>query len=213
MIDIISKPYPGSALTPGTSTPGETRQSFGGVGRNVAEGLARVLLPTRRAVGSGGAADNDGKENVDDGRSPGAEISLIAAVGADDAGRALVAGCEEVGINARGTVEVRPDGAQTKRGSRDGGGAVDCAGTASYVAVLGGDGELVAAVADMRIMEKMTAVSTLRKRVTLARFSLSNGPMFSYFSLYQLAPQLAADTNRTRNTIDIGAFRHGEREK
>lgn len=149
--DIVSKPYAGSVLTPGTSTPGVTRQSFGGVGRNIAEGLARVLLSRGETL----AADGNG------GGDCGAEITLVSAVGADDAGKALVAGCEQAGVSAQATVEVGL-GAQ-----RDGGGA---AGTASYVAMLGGDGELVAAVADMRVLETMTAVRTPRK-VLRAEFS------------------------------------------
>lgn len=136
--DIISKPYSGSVLTPGTSTPGVTRHSFGGVGRNVAEGLAILLLARGETQAAGGNDSSD------------CEITLVSAVGADDAGRALVAGCEQVGVSAQATVEVGLDA------ERGGGGP----GTASYVAMLGGDGELVAAVADMRVLETMTAVRT-----------------------------------------------------
>lgn len=141
--DIVSKPSPGSTLRPGTSTPGETRQSFGGVGRNVAEGVARVLDARRseRAL-----SDDQLRTGVDR-----TSVTLVSTVGADDAGKALVASCEDFGVNAAATVEMGYPGQ-----ARAGGG--DEAGTASYVAVLGGDGDLVAAVADMRIFERMTAV-------------------------------------------------------
>lgn len=148
--DIVSKPYPGSVLTPGTSTPGVTRQSFGGVGRNVAEGLARVLLARGETLAAGGNDSSDCD----------AEITLVSAVGADDAGRALVAGCEQVGVSAQVTVQVGLDA------ERDEGGP----GTASYVAMLGGDGELMAAVADMRVLETMTAVRTHGKCYCGQRF-------------------------------------------
>lgn len=137
MVDTVSRPEPGCALTPGTSTPGETQRSFGGVGRNVAEGLARLLLLSS-------SARPDGSDKA-------AEITLVAAVGADDAGRALVNACEEAGVCARDTVEVGSEGHRHALAETE-------AGTASYVAVLGGDGDLVAAVADMRVMERMTPV-------------------------------------------------------
>lgn len=148
VVDTVSRPEPGCALTPGTSTPGETQQSFGGVGRNVAEGLARLLLLSSSARPDGKEVDENEER---DGRDRGAEITLVAAVGADDAGRALVNACEEAGVCARDTVEVGSEGDHNRL-------TVTEAGTASYVAVLGGDGDLVAAVADMRVMERMTPV-------------------------------------------------------
>ena len=144
--DIVSKPRPGSALTPGTSNPGETRRSFGGVGRNVAEGLARLLQMPLVPPSEEGVERNEGNDGM------GGDITLVSAVGADDAGRALVAACEKAGVSALGTVEVAPPADEDDR-----------VGTASYVAVLGGDGDLVAAVADMRVMDRMTGVS---KRTT-----------------------------------------------
>ncbi|CAM9767900.1 unnamed protein product, partial [Hapterophycus canaliculatus] len=144
--DVVSKPLAGTALTPGTSTPGETRQSFGGVGRNVAEGIARLL----RAGGSDSEVPNS--RDSSGSSTDRASVALVSAVGADDAGGALVASCEECGVNAAETVEVG-DAGQTQVDGRDG----DGVGTASYVAVLGGDGDLVVAVADMRVFEKMTS--------------------------------------------------------
>lgn len=163
--DIVSKPYPGTALTLGTSNPGETRQSFGGVGRNVAEGVARVLLgrPSLNDRGGGGGSGSSGNSrgSVGSNGSGGgsgsgvADVTLVAAVGADDVGRALIAGCEDAGVNAEATVEVVSG---TGRGGGTDGGELN-PGTASYVAILGDDGDLVTAVADMRVMERMTAVS------------------------------------------------------
>lgn len=160
--DIVSKPYPGTALSPGTSNPGETRQSFGGVGRNVAEGIARVLLGRQGLMGAtdcdGGSSSSGSSSGSDGGGGNGvADVTLVAAVGADDVGRALVAGCEDVGVSAEATVEVVSG---TGQGGRAGGSEVN-AGTASYVAILGDDGDLVTAVADMRVMDRMTAVSLI----------------------------------------------------
>jgi Flp pilus assembly protein TadG len=40
--DVIGKPLTGGQLTHGSSTPGTVTEGFGGVGRNVAEALARL---------------------------------------------------------------------------------------------------------------------------------------------------------------------------
>lgn len=130
MADVVSKPPNGTPLTPGTSTPGVTRRSFGGVGRNVAEGVARVL---GARLGGTGCADSSG----------GANVTLVSVVGADDAGKALVAGCEEAGVKAEATVEV-------------GGTGRDQAGTASYVAVLGGETVVVWRLPASSMLEALT---------------------------------------------------------
>lgn len=122
--DIVSKPPNGTPLTPATSTPGVTRQSFGGVGRNVAEGIARVLGGRLGGTGEAGAS----RSCTDS--SGGADVTLVSVVGQDDAGKALVAGCEEAGVKAAATVEV-------------GGSGRDQPGTASYVAMLGGETAVV----------------------------------------------------------------------
>lgn len=164
--DIVSKPYPGTSLSPGTSNPGETRQSFGGVGRNVAEGVARVLLVRQNLMGAtdcdgggaGGSSDSSSGNGGGGGGGSGvADVTLVAAVGEDDVGRALVAGCEDVGVSAEATVEVV---SATGQGNRAVGSELS-PGTASYVAILGDDGDLVTAVADMRVMEEVTAVSLI----------------------------------------------------
>lgn len=97
------------------------------MGRNVAEGIARAFLARRSrsasADESGGCARGSGA--ADD--VAGVDVTLVSVVGEDDAGKALVAGCEDAGIRAEGTVEV------------GGGGGRDQAGTASYVAMLDGE--------------------------------------------------------------------------
>lgn len=60
-----------AALVPGTSNPGRTRISPGGVGRNIAENLARLDTPTR----------------------------LVTAVGTDPAGDQLLAATETSGVD------------------------------------------------------------------------------------------------------------------
>lgn len=140
--DTVSKPPNGTALIPGTSTPGVTRQSFGGVGRNVAEGVARVL---RARLGGMGAAGGS-LSGVDSGG--GADVTLVSVVGADDAGKALVAGCEEAGVMAEATVEV-------------GGSGRDQAGTASYVAML--DGETVVAVVAGGVVADVLCLQVLNR--------------------------------------------------
>lgn len=160
MADIISKPLAGTLLTPGTSTPGETRQSFGGVGRNVAEGIARVLLARQRSSAQALPEAKPSSSIIRDGNggSDGADVTLVSAVGADSAGKALVNGCHEAGVNAKSTVEV---GYPSDMDGKSGSSGRNQAGTASYVAMLGCDGDLVAAVADMRVLERMTSVRSL----------------------------------------------------
>ena len=102
---------------------------------------------------SGGCCGNEGGGG---GGSGVAGVTLVAAVGDDLVGRALVAGCEDVGVSAEATVEVVSGAGPGSRAD----GSDTIPGTASYVAILGDDGDLVTAVADMRVMERMTAVSS-----------------------------------------------------
>lgn len=66
VVDIVARPRQGSILAPGTSTPGEARQNYGGVGRNVAEALARLLglgrsgLSGPEPVGKNATGENAG---------------------------------------------------------------------------------------------------------------------------------------------------------
>jgi len=65
-----------AALRGNDSNPGHIRVSAGGVGRNVAENLARL----------------------------GADVSLLTAFGGDEAGRALMAACRDAGIDVSASI-------------------------------------------------------------------------------------------------------------
>jgi pseudouridine kinase len=98
------------ALTPGTSNPGNIRISVGGVGRNIAENLARLGVP----------------------------VTLLSAVGDDDAGHTVLA------ESARNGVDVSHVLISKKQH------------TAAYLAIHDGDGGLAVSVDDMEIMASIT---------------------------------------------------------
>ena len=75
-LDIVGRPR--DSLQAGSSTPGILRTSFGGVGRNVAENLARL----------------------------GADVVLITAVGDDDDGRRLLEHASAAGVNTQHALRV-----------------------------------------------------------------------------------------------------------
>lgn len=112
VVDFISRPLPGAELLEGTSNPGVVTLSFGGVGRNVADALARL--------------------------SPECPPALVTALGADAHGRALAAFCEEELQMPVISVTSGAEGSSSSSPAR----------TAVYSALLDGQGELVAAVAD-----------------------------------------------------------------
>ncbi|HET6152545.1 MAG TPA: PfkB family carbohydrate kinase [Marmoricola sp.] len=87
----------------GSSNPGHTVTAPGGVGRNIAENLARLGTPVR----------------------------LVGSVGSDHAGDLLLAGLDQVGVDATGV---------RRR---------DNLATGTYTAVLASDGSLDVGVADM----------------------------------------------------------------
>ena len=106
-----------SAAVPGTSNPGNITTTFGGVARNVAENLTRL----------------------------GRRVTLVSRVGDDEAGRAVVAHLDSLGIDTSMiSVAARP--------------------TASYTAILEPNGELVIGLADMDIYDEITP-----RRLHLAR--------------------------------------------
>ena len=111
VLDVTASPAPGASLRRGSSTPGVVRQNPGGVGRNIAEGIARLVGPH------------------------GTPPLLIAAVGDDLAGRALIDAWRAVGADPRG---VRVCAA---------------ASTPVVTTVLDHDGEVAASVADTRTAE------------------------------------------------------------
>lgn len=93
-----------------TSNPASATTAAGGVARNVAENLTRLGAPS----------------------------GLVSTIGADEAGRALVAGLRVAGVDVRGVREV------------------EGATTAEYVAVLQPSGELVIAAAVMEVLASVT---------------------------------------------------------
>jgi pseudouridine kinase len=75
-LDIVGRPI--SSLHPGSSAAGAIRSSFGGVGRNVAENLARL----------------------------GTEVIFVTAVGDDDEGGRLLDEASEAGVDTRHCIRV-----------------------------------------------------------------------------------------------------------
>jgi len=75
VLDLLARPQPGSALTPGSSSPGAVTQSAGGVGRNIGEALARLCA----------------------GGEP--RVVLTTALGDDPAGRFLRAASRAAGLS------------------------------------------------------------------------------------------------------------------
>lgn len=158
--DTVAMPCPGAMLTLATSTPGQARQSFGGVGRNIAEGVARVLGNSGRVHGADPDAKTPSRDHRGDGK--GAEVTLVSVVGADEAGRAIVKDCEGAGVRTVATAHVGPQATTTsdENDNRENSqGVRSDLRTASYTAILAEDGDLVAAVADMRVFKTMTRVS------------------------------------------------------
>jgi pseudouridine kinase len=113
------------SVVPATSNPGTVALSLGGVGRNVAENLARLGTP----------------------------VHLVAAVGADPLGEALLAATAGAGV---GVDHVR-------RGPHP---------TGTYTAVLDADGELVAAVSDMAATDALSPADVRAARDLIAGAAL-----------------------------------------
>lgn len=106
-VDVVARSR--EAVQLATSNPGCTASTPGGVGRNIAENLARL----------------------------GSTVSLVSVVGADGPGRRVVEQTREAGVDTAYVTESTP-------------------ATGSYTAVVGPDGELVVAIADMRAIEALT---------------------------------------------------------
>jgi pseudouridine-5'-phosphate glycosidase/pseudouridine kinase len=88
VVDQVSSPEPGVGLVLGTSNPGSTRQSFGGVGRNIAEALAAQLK-----------ADGLGSDRV----------SMVSVVGNDTLGDSIVRHTESLGIDISRVLKMSGD--------------------------------------------------------------------------------------------------------
>jgi pseudouridine kinase len=130
-------------FVPASSNPCNIATSFGGVARNVAENLARL----------------------------GCSVSLVSRVGDDEAGRAVLAHLNALGIDtSMVSTAPRP--------------------TASYTAVLDPAGELVAGLADMDIYDDLVNLPPLLNYDL--RFADTNIPAETLASLAAHAP-LAVD--------------------
>jgi pseudouridine kinase len=99
------------ALRPNDSNPGTVHVSAGGVGRNIAENLARFGIDCR----------------------------LITAIGDDHHGRTLMSLSNEAGIDTRYVQEIAS------------------AQTSTYLSVIDASGDMNVAIADMQIIDHLTA--------------------------------------------------------
>lgn len=97
-------------LKPGDSNPGHVNYIAGGVGRNIAENLARLALPT----------------------------SIISMVGNDFGRQLILQTCDAAGLNTDNII-TEPDHA-----------------TGTYLAINNEMGSLLAAIADMSIIDRLT---------------------------------------------------------
>ena len=93
------------------SNPGTLHMSLGGVCRNICENLARL----------------------------GEDVRMVTVVGDDMHGRAILEGCERVGI--------RMDAARVLPGER----------SSCYISIMDGDGDMLLAMSDMHIIKKLDA--------------------------------------------------------
>lgn len=110
-----------AAMVAGTSNPGRMLVKPGGVGRNVAENIARL----------------------------GSAVHLVAGVGQDALGRLVTDATREAGVRLDHLLPA--------------------AATGTYTALIGNDGELVAAVADMRASDDLTPETLASAQDVLAR--------------------------------------------
>ncbi len=128
----------------GTSNPGTVTVTPGGVGRNIAHNLARL----------------------------GAQVALIAVVGDDLHGVALVEATRNAGVDISG---VKNDGPAT----------------GSYIVMLDSDGEMLTAVNDMRAVDRITPqlIAANADVISAARYVVAdcNLPIESLQALAALA--------------------------
>lgn len=132
VIDMIAKST--STLSSGTSNPGHLTLTFGGVGRNIAEGLGRLGQPVRlvSAVGD----DSNGASLLEHVREAGVDTSLVRVVG-------------------KGTLTgISSSGGGSGSGSRRTAGAAVPA-TATYTAIHDHTGDLLVGIADMSILKEI----------------------------------------------------------
>lgn len=109
----------------GTSNPGSVAQTPGGVGRNIAEGIARL----------------------------GGRVHLVAAVGDDPAGRELLSRTAEAGVYVDQVV-------------------ISAHPTASYLAALDADGELVIGMSDFTATDALEVAAIAKAQELMASASV-----------------------------------------
>ncbi|WP_028021933.1 PfkB family carbohydrate kinase [Enterovibrio calviensis] len=123
-IDVVGQPQ--STLIPRDSNPGHVSHSSGGVGRNIAENLARL----------------------------GTDVKLISVVGDDTYGNLVLNQTRRAGVDVRAVNILK---GQT---------------TSTYLSLLDHDGDMLAAVADMSILDKLD-VSLISQHADIIRHAES----------------------------------------
>jgi pseudouridine kinase len=118
--------------------------------RSTAALALRTSNPASAVESFGGVARNIA-ENL---ARLGTQVALLTAVGKDSSGAALLAHAESLGIDTRGTLRV------------------DDAASGTYTAVLDQDGEMVVALADMALYERMDAGFVAGRQAQLAAAAL-----------------------------------------
>ena len=160
VVDVVCLPDKGTALLPRTSTPGHLETTSGGVARNVADGMVRRDGLQPHVTGAATPCDR-GCDPMRPGCNPmhlgcnpahqgcdpthlsqarlGAAPLLVSAVGADGLGEQILRELDELGV--RSGAPRLAEGVARVEGRR----------TATYVAMMDGEGDLSAAVADRKI--------------------------------------------------------------
>ena len=142
VVDLLMRPAQGTPLVLHTSNPGSVRQSFGGVGRNVAEVVAKLS-----------------RTDSDDVSASSRQPILFTVAGAEPHGAALLDHCRQEGM---AVVNVASQAQSTTAAAASSSSAAsDVSGTAKlrtavYAATLTHEGALLAAVADMGAFDAIT---------------------------------------------------------
>jgi pseudouridine-5'-phosphate glycosidase/pseudouridine kinase len=177
--DMLARADAARPYTPCASNPGQVTQSFGGVGRNIAEVLARLAAAQGVCESQGADASLASLPPV-----------FVTALGADSVGASLTDYCTspELGINllnVHSAAPPVPSGAAMR--------------SAAYSALLDEKGELVGAIADMEIFDSITP-----EALTAASVLTPQGPR-SFLSLLQHAPVVVCDANLPARTLGFVA--------
>lgn len=133
VVDVVASPRGAQRIVPGSSNPGSVVLGFGGVARNIAEGIGRL----------------------------GGRVALLSVVGADSQGTSLMQHAARAGVDTSLIKVVHPPHASAS--SASGAVSASSVSTATYVAVHDGNGELIAGIADMDIFKSEMSVSFLEE--------------------------------------------------